>query len=327
MGWRRGPDVTSKRFATAVSLFVLALAVACSKSADKQRLVASGHVEAVEVRILTKVRGHLLERPVDEGDAVTAGQVVAVLDTVDTELLLRQAKAERDRTDADWRLAVAGSRPEDVKELEARASAVAASLEGAEKELTRQESLLAEGVTTASVRDEALAKRDTLRGDLASAKEALARARAGSRGQEIESARALRDAADAKIAQFEQQIADARIVSPVAGVVTEKIAEPGELLAPGAPILVITDLAKPWLTVYVAEPDLGRIKIGAPAEVVTDGGERRQGKVTFIASRAEFTPKNVQTRDERVKLVYRVKVGLDNADGLFKPGMPAEAQF
>jgi len=318
VGWRRGPDVTSKRFATAVSLFVLALAVACSKSADKQRLVASGHVEAVEVRILTKVRGHLLERPVDEGDAVTAGQVVAVLDTVDTE---------RDRTDADWRLAVAGSRPEDVKELEARASAVAASLEGAEKELTRQESLLAEGVTTASVRDEALAKRDTLRGDLASAKEALARARAGSRGQEIESARALRDAADAKIAQFEQQIADARIVSPVAGVVTEKIAEPGELLAPGAPILVITDLAKPWLTVYVAEPDLGRIKIGAPAEVVTDGGERRQGKVTFIASRAEFTPKNVQTRDERVKLVYRVKVGLDNADGLFKPGMPAEAQF
>jgi HlyD family secretion protein len=91
--------------------------------------------------------------------------------------------------------------------------------------------------------------------------------------------------------------------------------------------VVVTDLAKPWLTVYVAEPDLGRIKLGAPAEVVTDGGEKRPGKVIFIASQAEFTPKNVQTRDERVKLVYRVKIGLDNADGLFKPGMPAEARF
>ena len=79
--------------------------------------------------------------------------------------------------------------------------------------------------------------------------------------------------------------------------------------------------------VYVAEPDLGKIKLGAAAQVVTDGGETRQGKVTFIASNAEFTPKNVQTRDERVKLVYRVKVGMDNADGLFKPGMPAEARF
>jgi HlyD family secretion protein len=253
---------------------------------------------------------------------------VAVLDTVDNGLLLQQAKAERDRADADWRLAVAGSRPEDVKELEARASAVAASLDGAEKELARQEQLLVEGISTASVRGRCPRQAATrCAGDLASAKEALARARAGSRRQEIEAARALRDAGDAKIAQYEQMIADARIVSPVAGVVTEKIAEPGELLAPGAPILVITDLAKPWLTVYVAEPDLGRIKIGAPADVVTDGGERRQGKVTFIASRAEFTPKNVQTRDERVKLVYRVKVGLDNADGLFKPGMPAEAQF
>jgi len=123
------------------------------------------------------------------------------------------------------------------------------------------------------------------------------------------------------------EVVDATIVSPTDGLVTEKIAEPGELLAAGAPILVITDLARPWLTVYVAEPDLGRIKLGAVAEVVTDGGEKRQGKVSFIASTAEFTPRNVQTRDERVKLVYRVKIGLGNADGLFKPGMPAEARF
>ncbi len=90
---------------------------------------------------------------------------------------------------------------------------------------------------------------------------------------------------------------------------------------------MITDLDDAWLTVYVGEPDLGRIRLGQEAEVVTDDGQTRKGKVTFIASKAEFTPKNVQTRDERVKLVYKVKIGLENKDGLFKPGMPAEARL
>jgi HlyD family secretion protein len=303
------------------------LAVACGARGNGGRIVASGHVEATDVRIVTKVRGRVLERPVDEGDPVTVGQKLAVVDTVDAELALREALAQRDQADAQLRLKVAGSRKEDVAQLTAQVDAVVAELAGAEKELDRQEKLVAEGVTTVKTRDDALARRDALAGQLESARQALARAKAGSRAQEVEAAEATRDAMDARIAQLRQQIADATIVSPVAGLVTEKIAEPGELLAAGAPVVVVTDLAKPWLTVYVAEPDLGKVKLGAAAEVVTDGGEKRSGKVIFIASQAEFTPKNVQTRDERVKLVYRVKVGLDNADGLFKPGMPAEARF
>jgi HlyD family secretion protein len=113
----------------------------------------------------------------------------------------------------------------------------------------------------------------------------------------------------------------------VTGVVTEKIAEQGELLPAGAPLCVITDLADAWLTAYVAEPDLGRIRIGQEAEVVTDDGQSRRGTVSFVSSQAEFTPKNVQTPEERVKLVYRIKVRLENGDGLFKPGMPAEARL
>jgi len=309
------------------ALVLLSIVASCGRSGRDGRVVASGHIEANDVRVATKVRGRLLQRPVDEGDAVTVGQLLAVVDTVDAELALREAKALRDQADAQLRLSIAGSRREDVAELAARVESVGAQLSGAEKELVRQERLLTEGVTTASTRDDALARRDNLKGQLESAEQALARAKAGSRSQEIEAARAARDAADAKIAQLTQAIADATIVSPVAGRVTEKIAEAGELLAAGAPILVITDLARPWVTVYVAEPSLGAIKLGADATVVTDGGETRQGRVTFIASTAEFTPKNVQTRDERVKLVYRVKVGLDNPDGLFKPGMPAEARF
>ena len=109
--------------------------------------------------------------------------------------------------------------------------------------------------------------------------------------------------------------------------VTSRVAEPGEQLQAGSPVCVITQLSEAWLTVYVTDVDLARIRIGQEAEVKTDGGQTRKGRLTYIASKAEFTPKNVQTRDERIKLVYRVKVGLDNADGFFKPGMPAEATF
>ena len=101
---------------------------------------------------------------------------------------------------------------------------------------------------------------------------------------------------------------------------TEKLAEQGELLARGTGLVVVTDLANAWLNVYVSETDLGRIRLDQEAAVVTDDGQTRRGRVSFVASQAEFTPKNVQTRDERVKLVYKVKVALENKDGLFKPG-------
>jgi len=110
-------------------------------------------------------------------------------------------------------------------------------------------------------------------------------------------------------------------------VLTERIAEPGELLQVGAPVCVISRLADAWLTAYIPAPDLGRIRLGQEAEVRTDDGQTRKGRITYVSTQAEFTPKNVQTKDERVKLVYRIKIGLDNADGMFKPGMPAEARL
>ena len=108
---------------------------------------------------------------------------------------------------------------------------------------------------------------------------------------------------------------------------TEKLAEKGELASRGTGLVVVTDLPNAWLNAYVAEPDVPRLRIGQDAEVATDSGDERRGRLTFIASRAEFTPKNVQTKDERVKLVFRIKVALENGDGLFKPGMPATARL
>ena len=314
----------------AVTLAACALMwTGCGRGSDPTTIVASGHVEATDVRISTKVSGRLESFAIQEGDAIARGQELGRVDTTDTRLALRQAKAERDQASAELRLRVAGARKEDIAELEAQAASVASDLDGAQKDLERMQGLLDRGSGTTKARDDARVRRDMSSHRLEAIRQSLARMKAGSRAEEIEAARARMAGADARIAQLEQQVQDAVILSPVSGIVTEKIAEQGELLQAGSGLSVITDLADAWLTVYISETDLGRIRIGQEASVRTDEKEpqTRLGKVTFIASKAEFTPKNVQTRDERVKLVFRVKIGFDNKDGLFKPGMPAEAHL
>jgi len=311
------------------SLLVLAatLAAGCSAKVPDAHIVAAGHVEATDVHISAKVGGRLLEAPLKEGDAVKAGEMISRQSTTDAEILLRQATAERGQAAAELRLRLAGARAEDIAEMEAQIRATEADLAGAQLDLDRMQGLLDRGSGTEKARDDARTRRAILEARLAAQKQSLERLHAGARPEEIESARARVAALDARIAQFQQQIDDALLASPVDGILTSRVAEPGEQLQMGSPICVITKLSEAWLTVYVTDTDLARIRIGQEATVTTDGGQTRQGRLTYIASKAEFTPKNVQTRDERVKLVYRVKVGLDNADGFFKPGMPAEATF
>jgi HlyD family secretion protein len=317
----------SRRVAV-VAVPVLALAaLSCRRGADDGTIVSSGHVEATEVTVSTKVAGTIETLAVDEGASVVAGQEIARLDTTDTRLALDAARAERALAAAELRLRLAGSREEDVREAEAQLARAEADLDGAEKDLGRMEGLLAAGSGTTKSRDDARTRRDVARASLDASRERLRRLQAGFRPEEKDAARARLDAAEARIAQLEQQLKDAVIVSPVAGVVTEKVAERGELLARGAGLVVVTDLPNAWLNAYVAETDLGRLRLGQEAEVVTDEGQTRKGRLSFVASRAEFTPKNVQTRDERVKLVYRIKVAVENADGLFKPGMPSTARL
>ena len=315
-----------------VALSLLALPIALSLAACRRAetggpIVATGHVEATDVLVSTKVPGTLEALPVDEGSTVAAGQEIARLDTTDTRLALDAARAERAQAAAEMRLRLAGSREEDVKEAEAQLVRAEADLDGAQKDLDRMEGLLGAGSGTTKSRDDARTRRDVARASQDAARERLRRLKAGFRAEEKDAARARVEAADARIAQLEQQMKDAVVTSPVAGVVTEKVAEKGELLARGAGIVVVTDLPNAWLNAYVPETDLGRIRVGQDAEVVTDDGQTRKGRLSFVASRAEFTPKNVQTRDERVKLVYRIKVALENADGLFKPGMPSTARL
>ena len=306
---------------------ITVVALGCAVEPKSPNIVAAGHVEATDVHISAKVGGRLLEAPFKEGDVVKQGDTLARLATTDVEIQLRQANAERAQAAAELRLRLAGARKEDIAEMEAQIRATEADIAGAQLDLDRMQGLLDRGSGTTKARDDAKTRRNILEARLGAQKQTLARLHSGSRPEEIESARARVASLDARIAMFEQQIADATVTSLADGVLTSRVAEPGEQLQPGSPICVITKLNEAWLTVYVTDIDLARIRIGQEATVTTDGGQTRKGKLTYIASKAEFTPKNVQTRDERIKLVYRVKVGLDNADGFFKPGMPAEATF
>jgi HlyD family secretion protein len=160
------------------------------------------------------------------------------------------------------------------------------------------------------------------------ARETVARLKDGARPEEIQAARARVSAADAQIAVLDKALNDAQIRAPVSGVITQKLVDAGEIVMRGTPVVVVTDLDNAWANLFVPEPMVPRVKLGQPARVITDaGGEGLQGKVTFISPKAEFTPRNVQTAEERSKLVYRIKVTVDNREGILKPGMPVDAEL
>jgi len=147
------------------------------------------------------------------------------------------------------------------------------------------------------------------------------------REQEIPLRRAEIARADANLALIESQISDTTAYSPVDGVVLVKAADVGEVLAAGTTVVTIGDIDHPWLRAYINETDLGRVKLGARAKITTDSypGKEYEGRIGFIASEAEFTPKQIQTQEERVKLVYRIKIDLDNPQQELKSNMPADA--
>jgi HlyD family secretion protein len=325
-----------------LALGIVAAAAACRPAPPLDRARVSGQIEATDVQIAAPVGGRLLEINASEGTRVTAGAVVARLDTADARLGLRRAQAEADQAAAQLRLLEAGPRAEEVRQAAAQvASAQAdraaadAELRAAQADVDRFEALLASNAGSRKQRDDAVTRRDVARERVESAeeraraaRESLARIKAGARREELDAGRARVQAAEAQIATWEKAIADADVVVPMAGVVTEKLADVGELLQPRVPLLVVTDLDRAWANVYVDEPFVPRIRLGQRATIFTDaGGPGIPGTVSFISTRAEFTPRNVQTAEDRSKLVYRVKITADNTDGVLKVGMPVEAEI
>jgi HlyD family secretion protein len=322
------------------SLALLLVIAGCNDAPPANEIRVSGHVEAREVRLAPEVGGRIILLNVNEGDRVSEGTLILRLDGRDIDLAVQRARAEHSQAEAQLRLLQAGARREDVRQAEAQlqaarddGSAARAELASAEKDLERFDALLRANAGSRKQRDDALTRRDVAservraaESRVRAASEAVARLKAGARPEEIAAARARVDAASVQIATAEASLDDTTLKSPIAGVVTGKLIEVGEVVAPRTPVVVVTDLAHAWADVFVPEPAVPRIRLGQTATVFTDaGGNGLSGTVGYISPKAEFTPRNVQTAEERSKLVYRVRIAVDNKDGVLKAGMPVEA--
>ncbi len=320
----------------------LGASAACAPAGDPNLLRVSGHVEATEVRLAPEMGGRVLTLEVKEGDRVEAGARILTIDATDLGLAIARAVTEKASAEAQLRLVRASARSEDVRQAEAQVSAARADVSSAKVELAaavedlqRFEMLLARKSGAQKPRDDAAARRDLAQSRVEAAEQrvtlaetGVARVKAGARQEEVDVAQSRIATTAAAIATLEDQMKDATLVSPVAGIVTEKLTEAGEVIAPRAPVVVITDLDHAWADVYVPEPAIPRIRTGQAAMLFTDaGGAGLPGTVSYISPKAEFTPRNVQTSEERAKLVYRIRIAVDNTAGVLKQGMPVDAEL
>ncbi|HLP09225.1 MAG TPA: HlyD family efflux transporter periplasmic adaptor subunit [Opitutaceae bacterium] len=311
-----------------LAAIALATGGGCRRSSSTDTtLRLSGNIESTDAQLGFKIPGRVAERFVSEGERVTAGQLVARLDDTEQREQVALRRAELAAAEATLADLVAGSRPQELATARAALRSAEADRDRARLELTRQQELRRRDVTAARDLESAEANHAVAAARAEQTAEALKLAEEGPRRDAVAAARARVEIARASLALAETQLENTRLLAPFAGIVLSHNIEPGEFVSAGTPVITAADLAHVWVRAYVNQTDLGRVRHGQPAEVCTDTfpGKTYNGTVGFISSEAEFTPKTVQTEKERVKLVFRVKIDLENPADELKPGMPADA--
>jgi HlyD family secretion protein len=295
-----------------------------ARSRTNDLLVLQGNVEIRQVNLAFKVAGRIVSLAVDEGATVMAGQKLASLEKVYFEDSLRQARAQRGQAAANVAKMEAGNRPEEIAQAEANVLYREALLLNARQSRERAEALLKTASGTQKNYDDAIAAQRQADAQLNSAREALRLMKAGFRQEDIEAARAQLAERDAAVLVAERQLADADLVAPSPGIVLSRVRETGAIVNAGETVFVLTLNSPVWVRSYVSEPDLGRIRPGMEVDLRTDtpGSSPIKGRVGFISTTAEFTPKTVETRELRTALVYRVRIVADDPDGMLRQGMP-----
>jgi len=287
----------------------------------------SGIIEVTEVDVAFEVPGTVAQRYVDEGVLLDKGEPVARLDDREYQLQVERATAAKAAAEARYQLLLQGPRAQEIDQALAAVEAAEKDFATQQREFERAKALYDQHVVSRSEFDrinmthtEAKAARDRAQSQLGMLKE-------GSRTEEVAEGRAHLHEAEKALELAELNLARCQLFAPIAARVLSKNREVGETVAAGASIVTLGDLTHPWLNLYIGERDLGKVALGMQAFVTVDSFPTQpfNGKVAFISEKAEFTPKNIQTQDERVKLVYRVKIDLENRDQALKAGMPADA--
>ncbi|MGC1404279.1 MAG: efflux RND transporter periplasmic adaptor subunit, partial [Thermodesulfobacteriota bacterium] len=281
----------------------------------------SGNIEITDVEVGFKIPGRVEKRLLSEGEMFKAGQVVARLDNQDLAQEIAQRKAQVAVAQAALTELRTGSRPEEIGQAAAVLERNQADGERARIEFERQKKLYEREVISTREYDLAKTTFEGTEARIREAREGLTLIRKGPRQEKIDQAKAALDQAKEVLALAETRMGYSVLIAPISGIVLSENVEPGEYVSPGTPVITVGDLSRVYLRAYINETDLGRVKLGQKVRVLTDTfpGRAYEGKITFIASQAEFTPKNVQTEKERVKLVYRIKVDIPNPQLELKP--------
>jgi len=299
------------------------------RSGDDQRhLTLHGNVDIRQVSLAFENSGRISSLAFDEGDRVKAGQVLATLDTEALKIQEQQAIAQLDVQKQTVREQQTGARPEELAQARAQLSSAQAQLQKATEDISRIQRISASTGGKGISRQELDAARSNLRIAQASAKErqaSLALMEKGVRSEQREASAAQVRATQAQLALLQYQLSQAELRSPADAVVRARLQEPGDMTGPQKAVFTLALSAPKWVRVWLNESDLGRVKTGMPAEIITDSfpDSPVKGRVGFISSVAEFTPKSVQTEELRTNLVYEVRVIVDDPDNMLRMGQPA----
>ncbi len=299
----------------------------CSGNSNDGSISASGTIETTEVNIASKSPGQIISLRIDEGKVVHIGDTLAVADTTNYVLSYQQALYVSRQTEAQLQLLEHGSRNEDIEQAAEQVNQSKANYQNSKEDAQRMKDLFASNAATKKQADDAATKLEMAQASLNAMQVAYQKLKVGSRSEDIATAKARYDQTNVQVNQALQSLHDCTVISPVSGTVTHKVLNQGEMATPNSTIVTISVVDPVKLTIYVSDKDLGKVKLGQKAMVKIDTYKDKtfSGNVIYISPQAEFTPKNVQTTEDREKLVFAVKIEVANPDGSLKPGMPADA--
>jgi HlyD family secretion protein len=310
-------------------LTIAALLLLACRDSDDDTVVATGTIEVREHDVAPAVAARVLRVLVQEGDAVRAGDTLAILGTPTLGADIAQRRSRVRQSEAALRELETGPRAAEIARAEADLRAAEAEATRTADDRDRSATLLAGGAISeqqaeaaATAARTAAARRDALRNTLRLLRE-------GTRPERVQAGRAEVAAARGALAAAEATASDLVLVAPVNGTVMGRHVEPAEVIAAGTPALTVGDVRHPWVRVYVAGPRLPLVRVGAPADAVLDAHEDTPfaGRVAAIADRAEFTPRVALTEEERADLMFAVKVELDDTTGTLKAGLPVTVRI
>ncbi|MBS0288658.1 MAG: secretion protein HlyD [Proteobacteria bacterium] len=294
------------------------------KNKNNQELTLHGNVDIRQVDLGFRVSGRLETMLFEEGDSIKKGELLATLDKIPFEHDVANLRAQVDAALANLKKLNTGNRPQEIQEALAKVNEKQVTYENAKKSLNRKQDLLTQRYASKQEYDDAYAAANEAQAQLKSAQEALKLIKEGYRAEDIAAGGAQLEAINAQLATALSHLQDTDLRAPNDGVILTRIKEPGAILPIGTSVYTLSLVNPVWVRAYVSEQNLGLLKPGMNTLIYTDSAPNKpyHGQIGFISPQAEFTPKNIETKELRTDLVYRLRITVQDEEGYLRQGMP-----